>query len=773
MSQAAVPSSQSQQPRRQRQRLLDSFMVSAAPADPPSPSENATIPNEQPQVNGSATVLQEQPSTATPEQEKELQSEFELPVSTTEAEPVAASDSALAPVSASAPVQSKQVFSLFLTPEERKKKSEAEAAAAAGAGTTDSTLNKRGKKPKNKAATTPSTIPTVPKPPSDPKTLVDPNISKTGETHRFFQEAKVSRQQAAELQSESGSRKENQKQYSSKSQEAPFPLKYQQFHGSDAIDAINGVVAQLCELRTSSSRSNTTESPLAKYKKTSGTQSGWYSLRSSPDLGITAPPYTLKPKGRDSWIHWGKDRDQKWREWSERRHRLTKPTDKERQLIHRGPIPAEEYESCQRVAENQQIWQHTWASALLNNAGLTSESTGDTVVDPKAGELWIEKYKPNQGADVLGNRSNTEYLIRWLKGLEVSGWIVNPDEPSAGGLGTTKKVVDIMGTARKRRKRPKRKGELDDFIIYDDADDFEDPYGEFDEEDDGLFAAPKPLSAFGQLAQCDPPAEGDIAGAREMLKGFEIRSNTILLSGPTGSCKTAAVYACAEECGYEVFEVSPGMRRTGKEVLGLVGEMAENHHVHVVSGKVESKDDISNIMGEKRPDSPAPAPGSAPTTAPASTLHSFFQKRQQAPMKEAPKPSIGQDEDESMDEVSDIDVEGSDDHGSPAPHRYNTRRLRSTSRPGSASVKGDEDEESLDKHEDTLSNLCTLLASANPRQSLILLEEVDILFEDDKGFWASIVTLLSKSKRPVVMTCNGKSSFFCSHSVRTVQMRYG
>lgn len=53
-------------------------------------------------------------------------------------------------------------------------------------------------------------------------------------------------------------------------------------------------------------------------------------------------------------------------------------------------------------------------------------------------------------------------------------------------------------------------------------------------------------------------------------------------------------------------------------------------------------------------------------------------------------------------------------------------------------------------------------ASPSPSALVLVFEEVDIVFDEDKGFFAALRSLIVSSKRPVVLTCNSMSFPLCT-----------
>ncbi|XP_069809896.1 ATPase family AAA domain-containing protein 5 [Dendropsophus ebraccatus] len=199
--------------------------------------------------------------------------------------------------------------------------------------------------------------------------------------------------------------------------------------------------------------------------------------------------------------------------------------------------------------------------------------------------------------------------------------------------------------------------------------------------------------------------------------------NTVLISGPPGVGKTAAVYACAQELGFKVFEVNASCQRSGRQILAQLKEATQSHQVDQ-QGVNAHKPCFFSSSSTRSPrklnspkrvvSSPRKPPASPRGTGlrkglPPKSLANFF--------KAAPKQKL--------------DVKRATAEPVRVPQSSSDGKV---SRPLPSVTEGSEE-----LHRKTAT-------------SLILFEEVDVIFDDDIGFLSAVKTFMSTTKRPVILT---------------------
>ncbi|KFY40843.1 hypothetical protein V494_03295 [Pseudogymnoascus sp. VKM F-4513 (FW-928)] len=297
-------------------------------------------------------------------------------------------------------------------------------------------------------------------------------------------------------------------------------------------------------------------------------------------------------------------------------------------------------------------------------------------------QSWIHKYAPHSAAEVLQSGKEAFILKEWLQSLTVIAVDskVADSNNTRASPGPAKVEKDSGG--KKKRKSKK----LEDFIVSseDEANDM-DEVSESDEESPrgGLGRPKKTVIRHGDLKSMNSKQPSKLL-------------NAVVISGPNGCGKTAAVYAVAKELGFEVFEINSSSRRNGKDILEKVGDMTRNHLVQQTKErKSDDNEDLQRASDALDADLKSGRQG---------TMNTFFKTT--APKAKEPKAK--------------------------------------KSKQGAEPTPGPTDPAPVKKPK-------------QQKQSLILLEEVDILFEEDKQFWATVLTLISQSKRPIIMTCNDES----------------
>ncbi|XP_041830983.1 ATPase family AAA domain-containing protein 5 isoform X2 [Melanotaenia boesemani] len=223
--------------------------------------------------------------------------------------------------------------------------------------------------------------------------------------------------------------------------------------------------------------------------------------------------------------------------------------------------------------------------------------------------------------------------------------------------------------------------------------------------------------------------------------GEDMLCNTMLITGPTGVGKTAAVYACAQELGFKVFEVNASSQRSGRLILSQLKEATQSHQVDS-QGVNAHKPTYFNSYGTSS-SAGAIKPGSSPrkVNSPRRVVSS--------PRKHPQSPRGAKKGGLAPMSLANFFKMGQPTNKEPP----NTKKNEQTA----ASKKVVKANESGRKNKDPAAKSpaaekTTEEQSKKTATSLILFEEVDVIFEDDSGFLAAIKTFMTTAKRPVILT---------------------
>ncbi|XP_029358814.1 ATPase family AAA domain-containing protein 5b isoform X2 [Echeneis naucrates] len=210
--------------------------------------------------------------------------------------------------------------------------------------------------------------------------------------------------------------------------------------------------------------------------------------------------------------------------------------------------------------------------------------------------------------------------------------------------------------------------------------------------------------------------------------------NTMLITGPPGVGKTASVYACAQELGFKVFEVNCSSQRNGRHVLSQLKEATQSHLVETSEKDPLKPAYLNNYNRSSRTAIPEALPGRKGKTEPHKNIISTTKKKMAQKFGRSNRK--GKANPGTVTLAAFFKMKAKADHlqfGGLVPCEKPDSKKLSSSSPGCGQ---------------------TVAQSKKTATSLILFEEVDVIFSDDVGFLTAIKTFMTTTKRPVILTTN-------------------